>query len=317
MTALVADGGPSSKPSTSRLAKRCRRWYNIASWRKLLKHFRQFVRAQTEDEAIDLKKAVGPKSLYIAGGTTVVLFASKSVEVLIDISRLGLGGVEDKAGVVTIGSTTRLSSLLGPEVRSALPMFSEALSVCATPQIRNMATLGGSLAGIRLPSDAGVALAALGTELDLGGDHKRVVAIEDLLSGGWLDHNDLIRSVRVKKLGPHEGWGFCKFGRSDVDVALVNVAAVVGVGKGSSITSLKVAVGQTFSMPVVLTDLLPSGGGPISHDLIGTIADSAADRVKVRSDFRASSAYRKQLVRTLTARSIVAAVERAGARLED
>ena len=282
-----------------------------------MKHFRQFVRARTEDEAIDLKKAVGAKSLYIAGGTTVVLFASKSVEVLIDISRLGLDGIEEEGGVVTIGATTRLSKLLSPEVRAAVPMLHEAMAGCATPQVRNMATLGGSLAGIHLPSDAGVALAALGAELEIAGDNKRVVAIDDLLSGGWLGGNELVRSVRIKKMGEGEGWGFARFGRSDVDIALVNIGAVIGIGEGSSITSLRPSVGQTFSMPVLLTDLAKAGSGRLCHELILKLAGSAADRVEVRSDFRASSAYRKHLIRTLAARSMVAAAGRAGARLED
>jgi carbon-monoxide dehydrogenase medium subunit len=283
-----------------------------------LKRFRQFVRAQTEDEAVGLRRSVGAKSLYIAGGTTVVPAAAKSVEVLIDISRLGLEGVSDEGASLSVGATTRLSSLLGPGVRAKVPMLCEALSGCATPQIRNMATLGGSLAGIHLPSDAGVALAALGTELEIRHDEVHMEPIDELLSKGWLDGYGLIRRIRVRGLSRGEGWGFAKFGRSDVDIALVSVAAVVGVGKGTSITSLRLAVGQTFSMPVLLTDLAKDRGGTeISHDVIRALADAAADRVEVRSDFRASAGYRKHLIRTLAARCILAAAGRAGARLED
>jgi CO/xanthine dehydrogenase FAD-binding subunit len=67
-----------------------------------------------------------------------------------------------------------------------------------------------------------------------------------------------------------------------------------------------------------LTDLAKDRGGTeISHDVIRALADAAADRVEVRSDFRASAGYRKHLIRTLAARCILAAAGRAGARLED
>jgi CO/xanthine dehydrogenase FAD-binding subunit len=287
-------------------------------WRDTLKHFRQFVVAGTVDEAIGLRKTVGAKSLYIAGGTTVVPMARESVEVLIDISHLGLDGISDQDGSISIGATTRLSSLLSPDIKAAVPMLFEALSHCATPLIRNMATLGGSLAGIYLPSDAGVALLALGAELELRGDEERVVTVDDLLAGGWLGGYELIRNVRIPKIGKGQGWGFSKFGRSDIDIALVNVGAVASVTDGSRISELRLAIGQSSSRPVLLTDLAEgTATEAISHDVIRRLADSASERVKVKSDFRASAAYRKHLVSVLAARSILAAAREAGARFED
>jgi CO/xanthine dehydrogenase FAD-binding subunit len=283
-----------------------------------VKHFRQFVVAATEDEAVDLRKEVGAKALYIAGGTTVVPLASKSVEVLIDISRLGLSYIRVENGSVSIGATTRHSELLKPEIERVLPMLCEAARRSATPLVRNMATIGGSLAGIYLPSDIGVALLALGVEIDLKGDEERVVGIDQILSGGWLSGQDLVRGIRIETLKEGQGGGFSKFGRSDVDIALVNVAAVIGMSDGMKINKLRLSIGQTSSTPVLLTDLMSeAGGSTISHELIQKLADSASDRVKPRSDFRASAAYRKHLIRVLAARSLATAAREAGALLED
>ena len=282
-----------------------------------MKHFRQYVRAATEDEAVSLRKTLGAKALYIAGGPTVVPVASKSVEVLIDISRLGLDGVRVEDESVSAGATTKLAALLHPQVRSAVPLLGRALRRCATPLIRNMATLGGSLAGIFLPSDVAVALLALGADIEIRSDGVRVVAADQLLARGWLKSPELIRRVTVRRLKPGEGASFFKVARGEVDIALVDVAAAVSVSEDAKIERLKVAVGQTLSLPVLLTDIADEARvSKISHDLIENLAVLVSERVKPKSDFRASSDYRKHLIRVLAARSILAAVAEAGVELE-
>lgn len=283
-----------------------------------MRNFRQFIKAQTGAEALSLKKAVGAKALYIAGGTGVVPFAGRGVEVLIDLTHLGLGGIGFDKGSLTIGATTKLADLLNPEVRSAAPALYDAVRKCATPLIRNAATIGGSLAGIFLPSDPAVALLALGADLYLEGDQKRTVAIEALLASGWLDGYEIIRKVAVHRPGPGVGTCFMKFGRSDIDIALVNTAALVRTGKAGNLKDLRIAVGQTSSMPVFFGELAEQAKGQkLSSKIVDMLAVAASDQVKLRSDYRASGDYRKHLIKTLVARTIRLAAEEAGCRFED
>lgn len=282
-----------------------------------MKHFRQYVRPETLEEAVSLRKSVGPKSLYIAGGTTVVPFGSKNVEVLIDISRLGPEGISRDDGTLTIGAATRLSELLRPEIGSQLPVLSQAAGMCATPLIRNMATVGGSLAGIYLPSDIAVALLALECGIEIVGDTERIVSIRDLLAQGWLQGHDIIRSITVRQLKGHEGASFQKFGRSDIDIAIVNAAAVIVRGEGRRIENLVLSVGQTFAMPTVLHRTAEEARGrDLSLELIEAVAQAASGAVEARSDFRASAGYRKHLVGVLVGRALTDAAEEAGFNLD-
>lgn len=283
-----------------------------------MRNFRQFIKAQTEEEALSLKKAVGAKGLYIAGGTGVVPFTGRGVEVLIDLTHLGLDGISFDKGSVTIGATTKLADLISPEVRSAAPALYDAVRKCATPLIRNAATIGGSLAGIFLPSDPAVALLALGADLHLEGDQKRTVAIEALLASGWLDGYEIIRRVAVHRPGPGVGTCFTKFGRSDIDIALVNTAALVRMDKAGSLMDLRIAVGQTSSMPVFFGEMAKQAKGKrLSSKLVDMLAVAASEQVKLRSDYRASGDYRKHLIKTLVARSIRYAGEEAGCRFDN
>jgi CO/xanthine dehydrogenase FAD-binding subunit len=217
-----------------------------------LKHFRQFIVAKTPDEAVDLRRSVGVKSLYIAGGTTVVPYAATGVEVLIDITKLGLDSIRFEDDTISIGATTRLSGLDSPDIKATFPMLHEAVRRCATPLIRNMATLGGALGGIHLPSDVGVALLALGAEISLTGETDRVVSMEDLLTDGWLKRHELIKGISIKMPRKDAAGSFQKSGRSEIDIALVNVATTLAITGAGTIDSLRIAVGQTSSMPTLL-----------------------------------------------------------------
>jgi carbon-monoxide dehydrogenase medium subunit len=283
-----------------------------------VRNFRQFIKAQTEAEALSLKKTVGAKALYVAGGTGVVPFAGRGVEVLIDLTHLGLDGISLDNGLVTIGATTRLADLLSPEVSAAVPALYDAVRKCATPLIRNAATIGGSLAGIFLPSDPAVALLALGADLHLEGDRKRTVAIEDLLAAGWLNGYEIIRKVAVRRPGPGVGACFTKFGRSDIDIALVNTAVLVRTDKAGGVKGLRVAVGQTSSMPAFFGEMAEQvKGRNLSSKLVEMLAVAVSEQVKLKSDYRASGDYRKHLIKTLVARSIRCAAEEAGCRFEN
>ena len=284
-----------------------------------MKHFKEIVTARTPEEAVRLRQAAGTRALYIAGGTMVVPLAVKAVEVLVDISRLepaGLARVEAADGEVAIGALTKLADLTSPEVRADLPLVHEAVRQCATPIIRNMATVGGALAVAHLPSDLAVALLALDAKLEMVREREIMLSLEDLLAQGWLRGHDLMLKVMVAKRRPGQGQGFAKFGRSAIDIALVNAAAVLDLAAGR-IESLRLAVGQTSSRPVLLRDVGEAARGKqISKSLIADLARQAAAALKPRSDFRASAEYRAHLVEVLAARSLAGAAANAGARLD-
>ncbi|MFI8191967.1 FAD binding domain-containing protein [Streptomyces sp. NPDC085946] len=87
---------------------------------------------------------------YVAGGTTLVDLMRETVErpsTLVDISGLPLRGVtRTERGGLRIGALVRMAEAAAhPEVRTAYPVLSQALELSASPQLRNMATIGGNL----------------------------------------------------------------------------------------------------------------------------------------------------------------------------
>jgi xanthine dehydrogenase YagS FAD-binding subunit len=86
---------------------------------------------------------------YIAGGTNIIDLMKDDVErptLLLDITRLPLHAIEAGATGVKLGSLATMADVAdAPPVKSGFPVVSQALLAGASPQLRNMATIGGNI----------------------------------------------------------------------------------------------------------------------------------------------------------------------------
>jgi len=91
-----------------------------------------------------------PSAAYLAGGTTQLDLILKdgvlSPERLVDIGRLPLRGITRAEGALRVGALTTMEELAADAtVAERLPVVREALLAGASPQLRNMATIGGNV----------------------------------------------------------------------------------------------------------------------------------------------------------------------------
>src|SRR5439155_14523843 len=96
-----------------------------------------------------LAAASGPDAKFIAGGTDLIQLMKDWVERprrLIDIDGLSFDRIELSEQGVRIGALARMSEVADhAELRRRYPVIAEALLASASPQLRNMATIGGNL----------------------------------------------------------------------------------------------------------------------------------------------------------------------------
>ena len=107
------------------------------------------------ERAADARAAVAtlagsPGAKFLGGGTNLVDLMRLGVEtpdLLVDVTRLPFGGVEETlGGGLRIGAAVRNSDLAAdPLVRARYPVLAEALLGGASGQLRNLATVGGNL----------------------------------------------------------------------------------------------------------------------------------------------------------------------------
>ena len=89
------------------------------------------------------------QAAFIAGGTTLLDLMKLNVEnhnQLVDINQLAFKGVEQTGDGLRIGALERMSDVgENPLVLQQYPVISQSLLQAASPQLRNMASIGGNL----------------------------------------------------------------------------------------------------------------------------------------------------------------------------
>jgi xanthine dehydrogenase YagS FAD-binding subunit len=107
-----------------------------------------YLRATSAAEASQAAQQAG--AMLLAGGTTLLDLAKCGVsepDTVIDITHLsGMSGIVVDAAGAQIGALARMSEVADhKDIRAAFPAVSESLSLAASAQLRNMATIGGNL----------------------------------------------------------------------------------------------------------------------------------------------------------------------------
>lgn len=110
----------------------------------------RFVDAQSPEHAVSLLEADPSGARPLAGGTDLMGEIKEGVvepATLVSLASLpGMSGIEHAPDGLTIGATTTLATLEADEaIARDYPALAQAVASVATPQIRNVGTLGGNL----------------------------------------------------------------------------------------------------------------------------------------------------------------------------
>lgn len=107
-----------------------------------------YTRATEQDAAVNIVSR-DKSAKFIGGGTNLLDLMKENVEQpnqLVDINSLPLTRIEATSNGVRIGSLARNSDVAyNPTIQERYPLLSQALLAGASPQLRNMATVGGNL----------------------------------------------------------------------------------------------------------------------------------------------------------------------------
>ncbi len=273
-------------------------------------------------DALALLAKYGDEAKLLAGGHSLIpvmklRFAAPAH--LVDIARIpGLSAITDAGSAVHIGATARHADVVASAVvRAKAPLLAEVASHIGDPLIRNMGTIGGSLAHADPAADLPAAMLALGATLvATGSGGTRSIAADDFFTDVFataLRPDEILTEIRVPAQGTGSGGAYEKNPDPASGYAIVGIAVQLRVA-GASFAAAR--VGMTGLGPRALRLAGVEGaltGQPATAATLDAAAARAADGLVFVDDAKGSAAYKANLARVHARRALGRALAAAGA----
>jgi 2-furoyl-CoA dehydrogenase FAD binding subunit len=279
-----------------------------------------FVRPRGLQHALEAL-AADPGSKVLAGGQSLVPLLNMRLaapSTLVDINGLpDLDHVRVDPDGVRVGALARHADVLASAaVRRAQPLVSVALEHVAHATIRNRGTVVGSLVHADAAAELPAVLSLLdGTVTVTSTRGTRMIAAADLFAGpleSTVAHDEIAVEAFFPALEPAAGIGFDEIARRHGDYALCGAAAHVIV-EDDTVVSARVGYLSVCDVPTVV-DVTEAVDGEVSAGSTDAAGELALRSLHPGDDIHATAAYRRRLVRVLTARVLRTAYDDARSR---
>ncbi len=273
-------------------------------------------RAGSLDEALELLQQNSGDAQILAGGHSLLpamKLRLSSPSLLIDIGGLSeLGEIGDHAGGVSVGAgATHHSIESSALIQERAPLLAQAAATIGDMQVRNVGTIGGSLAHADPAADYPAALLAVDAELVVrrAGGERTIAAADffvDLFMTG-LEEDELIVTINIPAPKSSTGARYLKFSHPASRFAVCGCAAAVTVegGKCSDVRIGFTGLANAAFRDTGVEDALRGGG--VDEASVAAAADKAAEGQDLLSDSFAGEDYRRQLARVYAKRAILEA----------
>lgn len=258
-------------------------------------------RPKSVSEAVAL--LANPDSRPLAGGQSLV--AAMKLRLAAPSSLVDLGGIEELRGIrregesLVVGAGSRHADIAeSGEVRQAIPALAGLAAGIGDLQVRNLGTLGGSLANNDPAACYPAAVLGLGATIRTD---RRTIAADDFLKGMYetaLESGELITAVAFPI---PERAAYIKFENPASRFALVGVF-VSRDRQGQARVAVTGCAGCAFRV-TQLEQALQADFSPDAAKAVRIAPDGLS------SDLHASAAYRAHLIPVLAARAVLQALQ--------
>jgi len=273
------------------------------------------------DEAVELLEKYGEDAHVLAGGTDLIPHMKQrkaEPKHVVNIKGIPeLACIKETPEGVHIGTLARLRAIeLSPLINEKFPLLSEAARSVGSVQIRNMGTIGGNICNASPSADMATPLMAVDAKVHVySKDGAKEYPIAEFFHGRGevrLEQGELVTGFTVPHLPEGAGSAFEKIGWTTLDIATVNVAAVVTLKEGK-IDHCSIALGACSPAPirVVLAEEVLRGKEPNAEamdEAVEFIATCVEPRERWR---RAPPEYRRRTSQALARDAVTRAVEAA------
>lgn len=276
----------------------------------------EYHKASTVKEALDLLGKYKDEAKLLAGGHSLLPAMKLRLaqpKHLIDIGKVaGLSGVKEEGSTLVIGAmTTHYAIESSALLKSKCPLLPEVAGHIGDPMVRNMGTIGGSLAHADPAADWPAAAIALSVDLVAEGPKgKRTIKADDFFKGlltTALADDEILTEIRVPAAAANVKSAYVKFPHPASRFAVVGVAAVLTMD-GGKVSKASIGITGAGSKAVRAKGVEAAITGKAADAAsIQAAAEKGADGVDVQPDLQGSEEYKKHLLKVFSKRAIEAA----------
>ena len=268
-------------------------------------------KAQSVDDAIAQLGAHGDNAKILAGGHSLIPAMKLRLNtpgVLIDIARLSdLRFIRKDGDTIAIGAASTHHDIASSElIGGSIPMLASGAAKIGDIQVRNLGTIGGSIAHADPAADWPALLLAANASVCLkSSSSNREITAADFFQGFYmtaLEANEIITEIRVPVPAAGTQTGYEKFYQPASRFAIVGCAAMVKSGYSGveDITIAFTGVADCAFRDTNVENALK--GKALTAENIAEAAEQAAKGVDFLSDHFASAEYRHHLAKVYVKR---------------
>jgi carbon-monoxide dehydrogenase medium subunit len=270
-------------------------------------------------EALELLGRHKDEAKLLAGGHSLLpamKFRLARPGHLVDLRKVpGLTGIKEDGGMLVIGAmTTHYAIESSALVKSKCPVLAQTAAMIGDPMVRNMGTIGGSLAHADPAADYPATIIALGAEMIAEGPKgKRTIKADDFFTALMttaVGADEILTEVRVPVCGPTVAAAYLKFPHPASRFAVVGVAAVLTMD-GSKVGKASIGITGAGTRAVRAKGVEAGlAGKTLDAATIQAAAEKAPDGVDVQADLQGSVDYKKHLLKVFAKRAVEAATKK-------
>lgn len=288
----------------------------------------EYLEPKTLQKAITFLSLHGDEAKVLAGGTDLLRALKQRTlrpRYLINIKYIPqISRITSSPRSLKIGAVATMGSLgSSPLVKQKSLALFEAVHMLGSPQVRNLATIGGNLCNAAPSAETAPILLARDAKAHImSSKGEMIVPLESFFTGPGqtiMKVGELLTHISVSDAPRRTGESYFKHSpRSSMDIAVVGVAAVITLSSsGNEVERCSIAMGAVAPTPIRArkAESLLVGQIP-SEKLISEVSKHAAQEAKPISDIRGSAEYRRDMVSVMTSRALRLALERAGMQVK-
>ncbi|MFM2126231.1 MAG: hypothetical protein RL328_2682 [Acidobacteriota bacterium] len=268
----------------------------------------------------DALKAIGDGAKPLSGGMSLVPMMKLRLAApdrVVDLARLkDLSYVREEGGALHVGATTTHHDVdTSATARAKCPLLAETAGLIGDVQIRNLGTMGGSVAHNDPSADYPAALQALEAQIVLkSAKGERTVSAADFFVDTFttaLEEGEIVREVVVPVEAAGTGTTYEKVLQPASGFAIVGIAVRVRKS-GGKVSMARIGVTGLSNCSYRATAAEKALEGTAGSDAdIQAAAALVAQGADANSDLHASAEYRTHLAKVHAARAIKAALDKA------